>query len=95
MATDIVRLFIGIIASTLLGMVGCKYMGNEPSSPLETVSYVDINRYMGVWHEIARYTNSFQTPEEDEAKGPKFLTHFRVERIIPLIGDGETGITLR
>ena len=35
------------------------------------------------------------TPEEDEAKGPKFLTHFRVERITTLIGDGETGITLR
>jgi hypothetical protein len=33
------------------------------------------------------------TPEEDEAKGPKFLTHFRVERINPLIGDGETGIS--
>jgi hypothetical protein len=35
------------------------------------------------------------TPEEDEAKGPKFLMHFRVERILPLIGDGETGITLK
>jgi len=35
------------------------------------------------------------SPEEDEAKGPKFLTHFRVERIIPLIGDGETGLTPR
>lgn len=35
------------------------------------------------------------TPEADEAKGPKFLTHFRVEIILPLIGDGETGITLK
>ena len=35
------------------------------------------------------------TPEEDEAKGPKFLMHFRVERILPLIGDGETGLTLK
>jgi hypothetical protein len=35
------------------------------------------------------------TPEEDAAKGPKFLTHFRVERMLPLIGDGETGITLK
>jgi hypothetical protein len=34
------------------------------------------------------------SPEEDKAKGPKFLTHFRVERILPLIGDGETGMTL-
>jgi apolipoprotein D and lipocalin family protein len=35
-------------------------MGKEPSAPLETVSHVDLNRYMGVWYEIARYPNSFQ-----------------------------------
>ena len=35
------------------------------------------------------------THEEDEGKGPKFLMHFRVERILPLIGDGETGISLK
>jgi apolipoprotein D and lipocalin family protein len=50
----------GIIASTLLGVVGCTYMGNELLSPLETVTHVDIDRYMGVWYEIARYPNSFQ-----------------------------------
>jgi len=35
------------------------------------------------------------TPEEDEAKGPKFLTHFRVDKILPLIGEGDASITLR
>ena len=35
-------------------------MGKEPSSPLTTVSHVDLNRYMGEWYEIARYPNSFQ-----------------------------------
>ena len=35
-------------------------MGKEPSSPLETVSHVDLTRYMGVWYEISRYPNSFQ-----------------------------------
>ena len=40
--------------------VGCKDMGKEPSSPLTTVSHVDLNRYMGKWYEIARYPNSFQ-----------------------------------
>ncbi len=53
-------LFIGIVASALLVVVGCKYMGNEPSAPLGTVPHVDLNRYMGVWYEIARYPNSFQ-----------------------------------
>ena len=28
--------------------------------PLSTVSHVDLNRYMGIWHEIARIDHSFQ-----------------------------------
>jgi apolipoprotein D and lipocalin family protein len=35
-------------------------MGKEPSPPLQVVPYVDLNRYIGVWYEIARYPNSFQ-----------------------------------
>ena len=52
--------FLGIVASTLLVVVGCTYMEKEPSAPLTTVSHVDLNRYMGEWYEIARYPNSFQ-----------------------------------
>lgn len=44
---------------------------------------------------IQKMTRRHLTPEEDEAKGPKFLMHFRIERILPLIGDGDAGITLR
>ena len=29
------------------------------------------------------------TPEEDRAKGPKYLVHFSTEKILPLIGSGE------
>jgi apolipoprotein D and lipocalin family protein len=35
-------------------------MEKEPSSPLSTVSHVDLTRYMGAWYEIARYPNGFQ-----------------------------------
>lgn len=28
--------------------------------PLETVTFVDLGRYMGTWHEIGRYPNRFQ-----------------------------------
>lgn len=56
----IASLSIGIIASILLVMVGCKHMEKEPTVPLATVSHVDLTRYMGVWYEIARYPNSFQ-----------------------------------
>ena len=39
---------------------GCTYMERTTPAPLETVPYVDLNRYTGVWYEIARYPNSFQ-----------------------------------
>lgn len=29
--------------------------------PLQVVPYVDLNRYVGTWYEIARYPNKFQT----------------------------------
>jgi hypothetical protein len=34
------------------------------------------------------------TPEEDRSKGPKHLVIFRVDKILPLIGDSATGITV-
>jgi hypothetical protein len=43
---------------------------------------------------IERMKRRHLTPEEDKAKGPKFLVFFEVEMIVPLIGDGETGITV-
>ena len=30
------------------------------SVPLETVEYVDVERYMGLWYEIARFPNRFE-----------------------------------
>ena len=35
------------------------------------------------------------TLEEDKSKGPKFLVHFRVDKILPLIGEGDAGIAVR
>ncbi len=52
--------FAVMVASILLTILGCTYMYKEQPSQLRTVSYVDLNRYMGVWYEIARYPNSFQ-----------------------------------
>lgn len=31
--------------------------------------------------------------EEDEQLGPKFLVYFRITKILPLIGDGDAGVT--
>lgn len=43
---------------------------------------------------IGRMTRRHLSLEEDRAKGPKHLAIFRVERILPLIGDGDSGITI-
>ncbi len=38
---------------------------------------------------IQKLTRRSLTPEEDRAKGPKFLVVFRVNRELPLIGGGD------
>jgi hypothetical protein len=43
---------------------------------------------------IAKMTRRNLTPEEDKQKGPKFLVYFTVEKILPLIGGGESLISL-
>lgn len=37
---------------------------------------------------IPKMTRGNLTIEEDRAKGPKYLVHFKVEKILPLIGSG-------
>jgi hypothetical protein len=41
---------------------------------------------------IAKMTRRHLTPEQDKAKGPKFLVYFTLEKTLPLLGSGETGI---
>jgi hypothetical protein len=43
---------------------------------------------------IATMTRRNLTTEEDKQKGPKFLVYFTVEKILPLIGGGESHISL-
>jgi Pyridoxamine 5'-phosphate oxidase len=43
---------------------------------------------------IAKMTRRSLTPEEDREKGPKHLVVFAVEMILPLIGAGESSVTL-
>ena len=48
------------IVSIVLTATGCRNMSKQSSNPLSVVPYVDLNRYTGIWYEIARYPNSFQ-----------------------------------
>jgi hypothetical protein len=43
---------------------------------------------------IGRMTRRSLTPEEDREKGPKHLVVFRVDMILPLIGAGDSHITV-
>ena len=40
--------------------ISCATVLARENPKLEVVSYVDINRYLGRWYEIARYPNWFQ-----------------------------------
>ena len=53
-----------VAAAALLTLAGCgqsAVVSDQP--PLETVKSVDLTRYLGVWHEMARFENDFQGPE--------------------------------
>ena len=41
-------------------LCACAAAGANMSGELATVPSVDLKRYLGTWHEIARYPNSFQ-----------------------------------
>jgi len=43
---------------------------------------------------IAKMTRRNLTPEQDKQKGPKHLVIFHIDMILPLIGDGESTVTL-
>jgi hypothetical protein len=43
---------------------------------------------------IAKMTRSWLSPKEDIAKGPKHLVHFRIEKILQLIGSEQADIRI-
>lgn len=43
---------------------------------------------------ISRMTRRHLSPEEDRSKGTKHLVYFEVEKVLPLIGSGETSVTI-
>jgi len=49
-----------LIFVSILIMASCIHM-KDTVPPLRVVPYVDLNRYTGIWYEIARYPHKFQT----------------------------------
>lgn len=50
-------MFKSLIVSFYFILMSCATAGDQGPA---TVEYVDVNRYMGQWYEIAKYENSFQ-----------------------------------
>ena len=48
--------------------------GNQIKEPIPTVEHVDLDSYLGVWHEILRIKNSFQDNEPRPGEGACFNT---------------------
>ena len=49
-----------IVAALLLLLAGCRTMPPNENPPVRTVSEVDLQRYLGTWHEIAHFPMFFQ-----------------------------------
>lgn len=45
---------------TMIPVFACAAKMKQITPPLQVVSYVDLNKYVGIWYEIARYPNRFQ-----------------------------------
>jgi len=43
---------------------------------------------------IAKMTRGNLTPEQDRAKGPKYLVHFTVEKVLPLTANGKVAVDI-
>jgi hypothetical protein len=43
---------------------------------------------------IAKMTRSWLSPQEDKAKGPKHMVHFKIEKILQLIGSEKADIKI-
>ena len=53
-------LSILLLISLLLVFSSCASVPSQIEPPLQVVSHVDINKYLGRWYEIGRYPNWFQ-----------------------------------
>lgn len=55
----ILPLFVGLLVVSVTSITYVS-QGKEHQAALQVVDHVDINRYAGIWYEIARYPNRFQ-----------------------------------
>jgi apolipoprotein D and lipocalin family protein len=60
MRKNIYLLFVSIASVLILSACANQAVYRQSSSPLKSVSSVDLNRYLGTWYEIYRLPNRFE-----------------------------------
>jgi len=55
---NVIKLIAMLVSISV--MISCTHV-KDTVPPLQVVQYVDLNRYTGIWYEIARYPHKFQT----------------------------------
>ena len=53
-------LLIALFSTSIFLSSACTFKRKDLLSPLQVVPHVDLKRYVGTWHEIARYPHRFQ-----------------------------------
>jgi apolipoprotein D and lipocalin family protein len=51
---------VTIFGISILFLISCAPSQNKDFPPLTTVEQVDLNKYIGLWYEVAKIPNSFQ-----------------------------------
>lgn len=55
-----IRMITALAIGFCLAACSSPPVNRDLTTPLETVAYVDIDRYLGRWYEIARFPNAFE-----------------------------------
>ncbi len=55
-----IKVYYPIVIFILLIQISCGNSAKTESNTMKTVEKVDLERYMGTWYEIARFTHSFE-----------------------------------
>jgi apolipoprotein D and lipocalin family protein len=51
---------VSLISFSIIFLMSCASSQNKDLPPLKTVEQVDLDKYIGVWYEVAKIPNSFQ-----------------------------------
>lgn len=51
---------VSLISLSIIFLMSCASSQNKDLPPLTTVKQVDLNKYVGLWYEVAKIPNSFQ-----------------------------------